>query len=353
VSDQPSLIFLPPPVRTGESPQLSRLGEYTFQELCRDLFDQEPSVATCDIYGTRGQGQDGIDLLAHRKGADGIEVGQCKCYASCSPADIKKVSKEFFDHWGRWSKESVRRFILFVGCDLDNTKKQNEIISQRNVFATYKIAYEVWSAAKIRNKLRPHQGIVATYFNPPDYWVQVICGTTAASLQIDLGQAQQTVTIVETALVTQVDQLSSRVTVSTERRIDQIRLAWKEGRLGEVDKEIDDLKSDTVLWNILASQTKAKILRLESSWILEKRNDVVRAKTLADEAQLLDPSLNLARLRALIAYRETGPEAGLKWLDGQTDVDSLNLKAGLLLELGRVDDARAVLQFDEDSDGRN
>ncbi len=59
---------------------------------------------------------------------------------------------------------------------------------------------------------------------------------------------------------------------------------------------------------------------------------------------------NDARLRAVIAYVESGPEAAIELLTGQQDVDALNLKAGLLLETRRADRAeecRATL----DSEG--
>lgn len=79
----------------GELPPFHRLDEYIFQDLCRDLFNAEASVAACEVYGTRGQAQFGIDLLAHRADGDGIEVGQCKGYEHFTPAQIVKVRQEF------------------------------------------------------------------------------------------------------------------------------------------------------------------------------------------------------------------------------------------------------------------
>jgi len=56
-------------------------------------------------------------------------------------------------------------------------------------------------------------------------------------------------------------------------------------------------------------------------------------------------------LRAHLAWRENGPEAAIKILEGHSDVDSLNLKAILLLEMGHVDESLAVLNF-EDGEGK-
>lgn len=77
--------MMPPGIRPGESPPFHKLGEYVFQELCRDLFDEDPDSAMCDIYGVRGQLQDGIDSIAHRVNGDGVDYGMV-CYEGFSCA---------------------------------------------------------------------------------------------------------------------------------------------------------------------------------------------------------------------------------------------------------------------------
>lgn len=64
-----------PGIRPGETPQFYKIGEFVFQELCRDLFDAEPDITTCEIYGKLGQSQDSIDLLVFRKDIKGINKG--------------------------------------------------------------------------------------------------------------------------------------------------------------------------------------------------------------------------------------------------------------------------------------
>lgn len=112
-----------PGIRPGQLPPFHELDEYVFQDLCRDLFDAEPSVATCEVYGVRGQAQYGIDLLAVAADGDGIEVGQCKCYGNFTPRQIERVREEFFEHYGsHWQPRNVKRFILFVAGDLSSTQ---------------------------------------------------------------------------------------------------------------------------------------------------------------------------------------------------------------------------------------
>jgi len=38
-----------PVVRPGHTPPFYKLEEYTFQDLCRDLYANEPGIATCEI----------------------------------------------------------------------------------------------------------------------------------------------------------------------------------------------------------------------------------------------------------------------------------------------------------------
>ena len=86
--------FLPPGISPGEPPPYHRMDAILFQGLCRDLLDKEPGITTCEIYGKSGQAQYGVDLLAHRAINEGVEVGQCKCYKSFPPVEIRKASEE-------------------------------------------------------------------------------------------------------------------------------------------------------------------------------------------------------------------------------------------------------------------
>jgi hypothetical protein len=337
---------MPPGIRLGELPPFHKLDEYTFQDLCRDLFDAEPGIAACDVYGVRGQSQGGIDLLAHQAEGTRIEVGQCKCHKSFSSSEICKASDEFLKHWdSRWSKENVGRFILFVACDLSRTKQQDEILKQRKRFADLDIKYEAWSAAKIQNKLRSHPDIVARYLGPSDHWLRTICGVAAISPPTSDDTQERIRVVVSAALANQLEQLYARLSEEIEQRLESMRTACREGKRVEAITWLRDLKRDNTLWSTLPASTKAKLLSFEAGLELDVTGDIRRARQLADEAQGLAPSENQARLRAHIAWREEGPEAAINLLEGQDDIDSLNLKAILLLEMGRINESLAILTF--------
>jgi hypothetical protein len=294
---------MPPGIRPGELPPFHRLDEYTFQYLCRDLFDAEPSVASCEVYGVRGQGQKGIDLLAHQKEKTAIEVGQCKCYESFPPGEIRQVSDEFFQYWdSHWSKENVKRFILFVACDLSRTKQQDEIMVQKKRFAHLEVRYEAWSAAVIQNRLRSQPGIVASYFSPRDFWVPIICGA-APTTSYDGVYGQTTVTV-SVALTNQLEQVSMLLSDEAERRLESWRTACREGRRSETIKDLRDFKHDATRWSALSPEIKGKLLTFEAGLELDVTGDAIRARQLAAEARALAPWEDQTRLEAYLAWRE-------------------------------------------------
>lgn len=50
-----------PGISPGQVPRFHQLDEYVFQDLCRDLFDAQPGISQSEVYGVRGQRQEGID----------------------------------------------------------------------------------------------------------------------------------------------------------------------------------------------------------------------------------------------------------------------------------------------------
>lgn len=161
----PRQFDIPPPTGSGDIPEFHKLGGLQFQALCRDLFDREPNIRSCSEYGGNGQGQHGIDCIAHRTDRR-LELGQAKAGRTFTPAKIRAVSEEFFRHWELWRTRSVERFILFVGCEVKRTECHEEILKQRARFRELEIDYELWGAEIITNKLRPHPGIVSTQACP-------------------------------------------------------------------------------------------------------------------------------------------------------------------------------------------
>src|ERR1700682_2459172 len=99
---------LTPSMGRGIPPRFFEMSEYDFQDFCCELFEPEPGIASCEVYGKRGEAQKGVDLFARTSGG-AIEVGQCKCTHRFPPAEIRKATSVFFAHWDFWAGQQVRR----------------------------------------------------------------------------------------------------------------------------------------------------------------------------------------------------------------------------------------------------
>ena len=57
------MMMITPPLRPGMVPPFHELGPDVFEDLCRELVQEEDTRA--ERYGTPGQSQFGVDLLIH------------------------------------------------------------------------------------------------------------------------------------------------------------------------------------------------------------------------------------------------------------------------------------------------
>lgn len=327
-----------PGIRTGQTPPFYQLHPRAFEEMCRDLFQQEPNVSTCDIYGIPGQMQDGIDVKACRKNGDGIEVGQCKCYKVFPPAKIKDVSDEFFKYWeSHWKHAKVRRFILFVACELNTRQQIKEVEKQQEKFAQYDITYEAWSAPVVSNKLRPHKGIVATYCDPPKYWVETICGETLSPHAAMPDLTPGYTTAVTNALV----QTTINSSVEMERELEEYRALWRQGQRHQAFRWARRIREDA-RWHQLTDESKVKLLCFAASLELDY-DHLDAARRLMAQAKSIGPSRQIDKLQAQIAFHENNVEGAITCLVGSNDIGTLNLLVALYLENQDVQEAHSLL----------
>jgi len=124
-----------------------------------------------------------------------------------------------------------------------------------------------------------------------------------------------------------------------------MRIAWREGRKSEAAAWLTVLKNDTVHWTGLSPTIRAKVLCFEraSSWTVRVVSSKRRA--LVEEAHVLDPAEPQARLRALIAYRDTGPEVALTLLQGQETLRAATCMRPSSWKWNRAAECFAVLDF--------
>ncbi len=330
-----------PNINPSDPPPFHGVGEYVFQELCRDLLEVQDGIATCEIYGTRGYAQRGIDLLANCDDGLSTEVGQCKCYEDFPPAEIRKASDDFLAHWDFWKDRRVQRFILLVACPLDRPQQQDEIQNQRERFHTLGVRYEAWSARTLLTHLRPHRALVERHIHSEE-WVNNICGRPLQSPALNVPTTaglQMALTFVNS----QIETLSAELSQASADRLEQIRELSREGKTTEAYQQIQVMRQGRA-WEILERPLQARILRVMASLALNAERDFAVARELKEQAAALDPQGDDSTLRALMRYYGEGYEAALNEITDPPNTNALNLKIGILMELGRVDESLAIIQ---------
>lgn len=342
VDTSPDNKMMGPGITKGDRPPFFRLGEYTFQDLCADLFAQEPSIQAARIFGVRGQRQYGIDIIAERHSNSGLEVGQCKRYQKFETADIVEASEEFLTHWeGYWQPRKVVRFILFIACDVITTQANEEIERQRERFRQLRIEYEVWDARKIEHKLQPHRTVVGKYCHPPAYWIEEICGAVQSN-PFAAGESNTSGSVItDLSLIHELAHLASQ---EAERTLQQLRSDWQAGKESQVTEALEHLQNKSSIWGNISPQLKARVLAFRASTALETTGDVQYVEQLLDEAHTYAETTSEKRVRALLLHRSSKTDDALNLLDLLSDTDTHNMRAALLLEVGRREDAHNLIE---------
>lgn len=311
-----------------------------FQYMCCDLLAAEPEITTCEVYGTPGQLQQGIDLLAYCADDVHIEVGQCKCYKDFQPREIREASDEFFKYLDYWIARKVRKFILFVAGELTTTQRQKALLDERTRFAQYGIQYEPWSAITLYQKLAPHRAIVYRYSRSQDF-VEAICGPQPQDTYGSRG-SELTIGI----LSSKIEHLSSDLSKAKAQCLEEYRELYRQGKLGEAYDRIISLRNDDN-WEVFEKPLQSKILQALAGYTISVEQDTDKARSLAEQALALDPGKDKednGLLQVLISYHSESAEVALKLINNPSTINLFNLKLGLLLQLGRTDEIISTLQ---------
>jgi len=152
--------------------------EYPFQDFCQAAWRIEG--ADCQVYGTRGQRQKGIDLRTYGQPVNGGSVGQCKCYEVFEAADLRKAIAEFSEHLVFWKDHKIKILRMYVASSCADTKVQDEYAKQKELLGRENIALELHDSQALAVSLRSEPAIVSRFCG--DGWVKNICGAGAMAL---------------------------------------------------------------------------------------------------------------------------------------------------------------------------
>ena len=317
--------MITPPLQPGKVPRFHELGHDLFEDLCRELVQEEDNVTSAERYGTPGQRQLGVDVLIEFKDGS-LGAGQCKSHQSCDEALIRTACNDFLKHAAHWKKKDVQTFILFLAADTRRTQLHDERFTQRARLKQNGFSLQVWSGTVLTRKLRKRRQIVRHFLPLHENY---ICGPSA---QLDIQSDVQQATIV--ALAIQLGEVA-------EGDRSDLRALWQDGHPQKALSKLRKIKGETLTWTVLPSATKAKLLRLEGRMLLTS-GEVATAMSLATEADQLDGSdldgtdPGRARLVALIARAEGRLDDALRALEEESDPDNQALRAAVQIQHGDV-----------------
>ncbi|MCA1773751.1 MAG: NACHT domain-containing protein, partial [Halomonas sp.] len=158
--------FPSPPVDpNAQSLPFSELTWENFERLILRVVRREATTSECWAYGTKGQAQHGLDILAAQQGEpDKFACYQCKRVEKFTAHDIKKSIDVFLK--GKWVKKT-KRFILCTTLALSDTKQVDEISKQHERLATQGIDFEIWDASDggpLSERLKEYPVLVDDFF---------------------------------------------------------------------------------------------------------------------------------------------------------------------------------------------
>ena len=165
----------PPTISRQSELRFGELAWEKFEDLCFRLAELEPNVEHCQFYGTRGQGQAGIDIYTRM--TDGkFTTYQCKRENNFTAGKIREAVAEFCR--GEWAARS-KTFVLCTKESLKETKRANEIENQRDLLKKKKIRFVVWDSVQLSKKLKKLPDLVDDFFGRE--WVRLFCGEDVAA----------------------------------------------------------------------------------------------------------------------------------------------------------------------------
>lgn len=306
-----------------------RADEYAFQRVSAEAYSHEPDIDRCSVYGTRGQRQDGIDVVAYCRNGIHIELVQCRRYAVFGEAELETAIEDFLTEGKRWKKEKVRRFVVATSADISDRHLQDAILAARKKFRKKKIIFDVWGGAELCGKLKPYRPAVQEIYGGDG--ADRICGPVPAT-----AAWQATERIVRENVG------SALVELETERaaQLEELREMSREGRHDEALKGALAIKQGSA-WAGYTPELRARFLRFEASMRLNLGEPIAEPVALVERAKALYPQLGYQVVDAYIAAHREGFAAALALLTKPESLDAWNMRWASLLESRRCEEVIA------------
>lgn len=311
---------------------LYQLGEDQFEHLCSELHGVQKGIAACDLHGTRGQADLGVDHIAVKLQGDGIEVGQSKCYKDFDENNLQKSVEPFIENIDHWKIQKVKRYILFVACDVRRTQLHEQISSQRKVFKQKGIKFELWSGKTIERNLAPHRAIVEKYIDSKEI-VNIICGSISPDVQ---SFKYRKLELAFEAVSSQRLQLADALSKAKYDQLENFREMYRQGHKLSAFEGLRKLYLEGQQdWSNLAPALCGRILRTFALYNLHINKDFAASKEYIDTARKVDPEGDETIWNIVSTYHREGVKSAFILAETSPTLDATNLQASFLLELGK------------------
>lgn len=145
-----------------------------FEKLCLAIVQTEFSINDCEIYGTKGQAQAGIDIYA-RKANGKYSAYQCKRYETYKISNLDDAVSYF--RKGKYADISDE-FVICTSCEWNTTQIQDRFEELKQEYKSkYNIELVKWDKIQLERKLKDFPQIVFDFFGIE--WVRKFNGDLA------------------------------------------------------------------------------------------------------------------------------------------------------------------------------
>ncbi len=163
-----------PPIDTKKQElPIDKLSWEDFEKLCLAVVQTKFSINDCEIYGIKGQAQEGIDIYARQENGR-YSSYQCKRYQNFELNDINKAV-EYFKNKDFFIKSD--NLYLCTSCEWNKTQVQNRFEEFKTELEKENITLVKWDKIQLCRLLKDNPQIVFDFFGSE--WVKQFNGELA------------------------------------------------------------------------------------------------------------------------------------------------------------------------------
>lgn len=143
-----------------------------FEKLCLTLVQEHSGfdISDCDIYGRKGQKQEGIGIYARRE-INKYHAFQCKRYQTLSASNLVSILREF--EQGNWYSK-CEKFVLCITVDFTDVILQDKFEELKDYYRIQGKTIEKWDFSALNRILKSLPEVVYDFFGAE--WCKKFCG---------------------------------------------------------------------------------------------------------------------------------------------------------------------------------